>query len=1080
MGEFLTYAEKKELLKKYVNEMGLMRMQIESYNYFVKKGIWNIISSYTLPPSETGLEVPIPGIRGDIPVLDEEYSDDETKKHSPKQYCFLLFEPADTEEKVIFEVPPTKSQFPSTMPVHISPIEAKHFEYSYHAPLKILVRRVFAPLGGEHSSYFRKEYSQPEKLLIAKLPVMVGSDYCITSKRFKEKNYKIFPPHDELDPGGYFILNGNEKVIVAIEDLAPNRVTIEPGAKNTIKYTAKIFSKSQNFQHAIALHLMNNGELKLEFGPQSQQIPVFVAFYALGLTRDNEIISLITSDKSIVEELVVSSLTSGDVSNQESALDFIGRKVSPSEVIEERIKRGAEIIDNYLFPHIGNTPESRREKIHFLAYMVRKLFLTVNGIIPMEEKDHMANKRISLSGKILERVFSMAFSEAIKEAKRQLDRASPKRRQVDLNIHGQISSTISDALTRLLSIGETKTGTTGLSQVFERVNYVDSVCHLRRVNSPLSKTQSSSPEPRLIHASQWGRICPNESPEGINCGLVKNLALQATVTIDEVPFEIIRELLRELKDEDGTNFVIPLEKATTPDIIILVEGRVLGYTRKPEKFVESVKKLRRSGRLPYSINVAYLPWIQEVHINTGPGRVQRPLLVVKDGKPLLTREIFAKAMSDKWSFREFIEKGYIELLDAEEEESAYIAVDEKSLTKEHTHMEIDPYGILGISAGLIPYIEHNQSPRNTYGAAMMKQGLGFQTSVFRYDPATQFYMVYPQKPIVRTKVMDLIPVDNRPYGSNFVVAVLSYQGYNIEDAIIMNKSAIERGLSRAYLYNVFKAKEEQYIKINKSDKICIPSKDVRHHKGEEAYSALEEDGLPLPEREIEGGKVVIGKVSPPRFTERYDIEAASELKDRDTSILIHEHEAGIVDWVLLLNSEDNTKLASVRIRKLLIPELGDKYASRHGQKGVIGMLFPQELMPFTESGIVPDLIINPHAFPSRMTMGQLLESIAGKVGALEGRFIDGTPFHGEKDFEDALRRLGFRYDGTEVFYDPVSGKRMIGKVFVGVVYYMRLKHLVSQKIHARATGPVQMLTRQPTEGKAREGGLRLGEMEKDC
>jgi DNA-directed RNA polymerase subunit B' len=515
---------------------------------------------------------------------------------------------------------------------------------------------------------------------------------------------------------------------------------------------------------------------------------------------------------------------------------------------------------------------------------------------------------------------------------------------------------------------------------------------------------------------------------------------------------------------------------------VYLNGKLMGTHKSPDKVVQHLRGMRSQGIIDSEISITHIEADNEVYINCDGGRIIRPLIKVENGKPKLTDADIKKLDKGEVTWNELIKSGAIEYIDAEEEENAYIALNEDELTKEHTHMEIAPSIIFGICAGMVPFLDHNMATRVTLGANMSKQGCGLYAANYNLRTDTQRHLLnYPQKSVVKTMSMDLIDYDRHPSGQNFVVAVISHSGYNMQDALILNKASIERGLGRSVFFRSYNAEERKYPG-GQVDLIEVPDKEVRGYLSEEAYRYLGEDGLIELECVTDEDDVLIGKTSPPRFLEVMEEFGMSIKHRRESSGVVRCGERGIVDQVILSETLEGNKLAKIKLRDPRIPEVGDKFASRHGQKGVIGAIMRQEDAPFTESGMTPDIIINPHAIPSRMTVGQLLETIGGKLGSLEGRLVDATPFAGEPEdnLRAELKKHGFKSNGKEVMYDGVTGEKLEAEIFIGVVYYQKLKHMVIDKIRSRSRGPVQILTRQPTAGKAREGGLRLGEMEKDC
>lgn len=512
---------------------------------------------------------------------------------------------------------------------------------------------------------------------------------------------------------------------------------------------------------------------------------------------------------------------------------------------------------------------------------------------------------------------------------------------------------------------------------------------------------------------------------------------------------------------------------------VYINGRLIGFYDDAEKLTQELIKARRSGKISTIANIAFHKDTNEVYINTDAGRVQRPLIVVEKGKSKLTEAHIKQIKEGKLGWEDLLKEGVIEYLDAEEEENTFIAISEDELTSEHTHLEINPATIFGIISSLIPYLPHNMAGKALHGAKMFKQALGITGINYNLRVDTEGYLLYyPQKNIVRSRTMEYIEMDKRPQSQNFVVAIMPFEGFNMLDALVINKGAVDRGLGRSAYYRTYEAVENRYPGGQK-DKFEIPNEETVGYLDVGAYKNLGEDGLVQLESKVSAKDFIIGKTSPPRFLEEISEFGVAKEKKRESSIGVRKGGDGYVDKIIITENEDGNKLAKIKVRSEMQPEIGDKFSSRHGQKGVVGAVIPEEDMPFTIDGIKPDLLLNPHSIPSRMTIGHLLEMLAGKSGSANCSYVDGTPFNSvpRSELEKVLRSHGLRSDGKEVFYNGITGERIEGEIFTGVVAYRRLFHMVAHKMQARSRGPVQILTRQPTEGKEKEGGLRFGEME---
>jgi len=514
---------------------------------------------------------------------------------------------------------------------------------------------------------------------------------------------------------------------------------------------------------------------------------------------------------------------------------------------------------------------------------------------------------------------------------------------------------------------------------------------------------------------------------------------------------------------------------------IYLNHKFIGNIEDAKPFVEHLRSERRKGALNFSISIYHDEEADEIKIESTKGRAMRPLIVVKDGIPLLNENHLKQIEKGEISWSDLIAQGAIEYLDAAEEENAFVALTKEELTSEHTHLEISPNDILGIITSLVPYANYGPGARTNMGSKNQKQAIGLYAANYAVRMDTDVNILhYPQLSLVNTMMSDITDYAKHPVGQNVTIAVISYDGYNMEDAVVINKASIERGLGRSTYYRPSTAEELRYAG-GLIDEICIPDKEVKGYKSEHDYRLLEKDGIISPEAVVEEGDVIIGKTSPPRFLSSLDEYNLASSTRRESSVALRHGEKGVVDFVLLTENEEGNKLIQVRVREDRTPEVGDKFTSRYGQKGVVGLIAPQADMPYTASGIIPDLLFSPHGIPSRMTISHLIELVGAKVGALAGRYVDGTTFgsENEDDLRKELLSLGFRENGTETMYNGKTGEMFKAKIYVGNMYYLKLKHMVANKLHSRARGPIQLLTRQPTEGRAKEGGLRLGEMEKD-
>ena len=956
---------------------------------------------------------------------------------------------------------------------------------------------------------------------MGKIPVMVGSKYCLLHDQ-KHIAPRILGECEE-DFGGYFIVSGGERVIIAQERMSENRPVVFRNNRNSNKELEVIEVKSIGPDND---QVPKSNGVKIMYHPKNPQIhllratmprikteiPLWILFRALGVLADKDILDLILGPEgdstfdTIIDESIQEAV---DVQTQEQAFAWMSCHVNSWSSRTVRQMKMDDILNSELFPHIGLDRSFYYAKACYLAHMVRKVLWVSSNRMPNDDRDGYPNKRVDLPGFLLANLFRTYFTtKMIKDIRSSLAkeihgggwRANGSFEDIlnVSNINKVIKSVIMEVgmKTSLATgnFGSAKIGgpsKIGVSQVLNRLNYISGVSHLRRISTPIEKT-GKLVAPRKLHNTQWGYICPSETPEGHSVGVVKNMSSTAIVSIYSNP-----KTVKEFIDTIGT--LKPLATTSVAEkhssTRMFLNGAWIG-TVAVKDTLEMLGRLRlakRTGRIHIQTGIIWRAALREIWLTTEAGRMLRPLFVVGalkeiagDSTGKLLKQVEAcKRWEEVLLWLSPSGNTLIEYIDPGETESAYIAMKMADAigASDYTHAEIHASTALGTLASNIPFPDHNQSPRNSYQCAMGKQSMGMFALNFRerFD-AMAHLLCYPQVPFVSPFMSKFYGAQAMPCGQNIIVAIMTYTGYNQEDSVMINRGSLDRGLFRSIFYRTYKDEERKNQSSGEEERFLRPDPSMTKQMKNGNYDKLDESGFVPEQAYVNTDDILIGKVVPLRVPTGMVIPVGSK-KYRDVSRTMRNNEIGWVDRIFKNRNGEGYSFAKVRMRQDRIPEIGDKFSSRHGQKGTVGMILNPEDMPQTASGLVPDIIINPHCIPSRMTIAQLMETLLGKMGCELGCLGDGSPFN-EVTLEGITRimrdNLGMEPQGNEILYNGFTGRQMETSIFMGPCYYQRLRHCSADKMHSRSSGPLVMLTRQPAEGRAREGGLRFGEMERDA
>lgn len=924
------------------------------------------------------------------------------------------------------------------------PCDARDMDLSYASPVMVDVSMCIV----QKSNNVIVQSVHVTDIELFRLPVMLKSKLCnlsYTTDLHKE---------DPYNNGGYFIIRGKERVIVAQESINYNQVYVF-NQKGKIQCTAEIRSmKDGNYSILTQTKLLIDNSILFSIPSFSDDVPLGVILGALGC--DTDIIKQYTTNSTILW-----CFAQYQNMSREDCIIYINNVITFNGDASKKLAYTRNMIENDLLPHLGNV--NTGVKMRFIILMAIKMMNTHSGNRHEDDRDHINNKRVEMTGQLMKNLISTLLKKNMQMLQNIVLKKGISTFD-DLNIIGIINKfNITQRLFYCFSTGnwgmpKSNYIRQGVSQVLSRLSYIGTVSHLCKIVVPISK-ESKNIQVRQIHSTNYGFVDVVETPEGQAVGIVRSFSMMTCMSHD------VRE--------DYIIDILKMEAEAYMDIYtlefrIFVNGIWVGSTNDKDGFIHKIKELRSYNLIPYTVSIGYCEIDKEIRIYSDSGRILRPVLNVCNIDKIQS----ITDMDIKHVWKHLIQENIVVYIDGNEAESSVIAMFPDEIKTYTTYCEIHPSLMLGICSSMTPFTNHSQAPRNVYVAAMMKQAVGMfaYSHNERYDTMVNV-LAYPQQKLVSNRMEKFTHISEMPSGVNAIVAVMCYGGFNQEDSILMNKSAIDRGLFNSISYKSVSTNESKRG-TRGMEVIEVPILSIQD--GEYDYSNLDERGIVRKGARVKRNDVLVGKVLYNR-----------NQPQSDCSLVCKADQEGIVDKILITKNASGYMHVKIKIRKLCLPEIGDKFCQVSAQKGTVGMVYNQEDMPFTSDGMTPDIIINPHAFPSRMTINMPLEMLCGKVGALKGKYHDSSAFEydGEQLADELGRELvemGYESRGLETMYNGLTGEMFKTKIYIGPAYYIRLKHMVANKIHARSYGNVQLLNRQPCAGRSKEGGLRYGEMERDC